>query len=311
MRKLEIGVQSGNWYEESRPEESIRFIKECGFEGIDYNINNLYNATFDKENLSSFFDKSLEEIFEYYKPLKEAIKKYDISISQLHGLFPMYFPGEEARNEYIIQVAEKMMAVCKYLSCKYIVIHPWSGPDLYKEEEKEVNLRIYSQLIPAAHKYGVTICLENLFKHYDLDCFSGVCSSAEEACWYIDTLNNAAGEEIFGFCLDVGHVVVTSGNLYQYIITLGKRLKVLHIHDNDGGSDSHMIPYTQMDRTGKRLRIDWEKFIRGLKEIGYEGALAFEVFRAIDVLPVELKKEGLAFVSAVGIYFRKRIEEVS
>ena len=81
MKKLEVGVQSGNWYDESRPAESIRFIKDCGFEGIDYNINNLFDRTFDKENLTSFFDKSLEELFEYFKPMKEAAKENDISIS--------------------------------------------------------------------------------------------------------------------------------------------------------------------------------------------------------------------------------------
>ena len=41
MMKLEVATQSGDWYDETRPEESMRFIKECGFEGIDYNINNM------------------------------------------------------------------------------------------------------------------------------------------------------------------------------------------------------------------------------------------------------------------------------
>lgn len=309
MKKLEISVQSGNWYNENRPEESIRFIKECGFEGIDYNINNLFDRTFDKEKLTSFFDKSLEELFTYYEPLKNATKKYDVNISQLHGLFPMYFPGEDARNEYIIKVTEKLFAVCEYLGCKTIVIHPWPGPNLRKEAEREINLSFYRKLISAAKKYHITICLENLFKHYDLDCYDGALSNVDEAVWYIDTLNAEAGEEIFGFCLDVGHAVVTSANLYHYITTLGKRLTVLHIHDNDGKSDSHMIPYTQMDRRGIRTRIDWESFLRGLKEIGYEGPLAFEVFRGIHVLPERVRPYGLRMVSEIGKYFRERIEE--
>lgn len=308
MRKLEIGVQSGNWYDESQPEDSVRFIKECGFEAIDYNINNLFDASFDKEHFTSLFDKSLDELYEYFSPLKKVTKEHEICFSQLHGIFPMYFYGEDARNQYILNVTEKMFAICRYLDCDLIVIHPWSGPDIHKDEEKEINLRMYRQLIPAAKKYGITICLENLFKHYDHDCFSATCTSAEEACWYIDTLNKEAGEELFGFCLDIGHAHVTTQNLYQYITTLGNRLKALHIHDNDGTSDSHMIPYTQMDRTGKRLAIKWDKFIQGLKEIGYEGALSFETFRAIDVLPKELQKEGFRFIRAIGEYFRSCIK---
>lgn len=249
MKKLEIGVQSGNWYDEKRPEESIRFIKECGFEGIDYNINNLFDDTFNKEQLTSIFDKSLDELYEYFTPLKKAAVENEIAFSQLHGIFPMYFYGEDARNQYILNVTEKMFAICRYLDCDLIVIHPWSGPDLHKDEEKEINLKMYRQLIPVAKKYGITICLENLFKHYDHDCFTAACSSAEEACWYIDTLNDEAGEKVFGFCLDVGHAHVTTQNLYQYITTLGDRLKALHIHDNDGTSDSHMIPYRIHSRT--------------------------------------------------------------
>ena len=307
MKKLEICVQSGGWYDENKPDESIRFIKECGFESIDYNINKVYDSTFDPEKLTSLFDEELDKVYEYFTPLKTATEKYGVCFSILHGVFPMYYEGEDARNEHLIKTTERMFAVAEYLGCKYVVVHPWSGPDIHKEEEKQVNLNMYRRLIPAAKRYGVTICLENLFKHYDLDCFSAACSNVEEFCWYIDTLNDEAGEEVFGACFDVGHAHVTADNLYQYITRLGKRLKTLHIHDNEGCSDSHMIPYTQVDRTGRRLSINWEHFIRGLKEIGYEGALSFETFRAVGVLPRELRSDGLKFIAAIGRYFRRCI----
>ena len=310
MKKLEVSVQSCDWYDESKPRESIRFIKECGFEGIDYNINNLFDDTFDKEGLTSFFDKSMEELFEYYKPMKQALEEYKVNISMFHGIFPMYFPGEDKRNQYILEVTEKMFAICEYLGCSNVVIHPWPGPNLRKNEEREINFSFYRKLIPAAKKHHITICLENLFKHYDLDCYDGALSNVDEAVSYIDTLNQEAGENIFGFCLDVGHAVITSANLYHYITTLGNRLTVLHIHDNDGMSDSHMIPYTQMDRRGFRLRIDWESFLRGLKEIGYEGPLAFEVYHGIDVLPERVRPYGLRLVSEIGNYLRERLETV-
>ena len=309
MEKLEIGVQSGNWYDESRPVESIRFIKECGFEGVDYNINNVFNATFDKEKLTSFFDKSLEELYTYYKPLKDVLITEGIALSQFHGLFPMYYPGEDDVNEYLIKVTEKMMAVCKYLNCRMIVIHPWSSPGQPKEVEYEANLGFYRKLIPAAKKYGVMICLENMFKHHHLKCIEGACSTVEEACWYVDTLNNEAGEEIFGFCFDVGHANVMNRNIYQYITTLGKRLTTLHIHDNNGTTDSHLIPYSQLDVTDSRTNIQWDEFLRALREVGYEGPLAFEIFRGIHVLPEIVRKDGLKLASSIGRYFRSELEK--
>ena len=66
MKKLEVSVQTGGWYDESKPNESMKFIKECGFEGVDYNIDGLFKSTFDPENLTSFFDKDMEQLYEYF-----------------------------------------------------------------------------------------------------------------------------------------------------------------------------------------------------------------------------------------------------
>lgn len=309
MKGLEVGIQSGDWYNEANPEESMCFIKECGFEAIDYDIHNVFDETFDEEKLTSFFDKSIEELLVYYESMKRAIKGNGISISQFHGVFPIYFPGEDAKNDYLIEVTEKMMAVCKFLDCPVIVIHPWTGSDIHKEEEREINLNIYRRLIPTAKRYGVMVCLENMFKHDHLHGYEGACSDATEACWYIDTLNAEAGGELFGFCLDTGHLYLTARNLYQFITKLGSRLKVLHIHENNGFGDSHVLPYTQMDQTGQRAIMDWEKFFKGLAEIKYDGALSFETFRVNRIWPKEIWKEGMCFNRAIGEYFRRRIEE--
>lgn len=309
MKKLAVGVQSAVWYDENNPAESIRYIKECGFETIDYGLMGPFFGSFNKETCTCFFDKSIEELYEYYRPLKEACEKYDVSIAVTHGLFPIAYPGETTVNDYLIGVTEKMIAVNAYLNCPAIVIHPMNRPELRKEEEIEYNMNIYRRLIPEAKKYGVTICLENIFKHYGYDCYEGACADAKEVCRYIDALNEEAGENIFGLCLDIGHVKVEGRNLYQFITTVGERIVVLHIHDNEGNSDSHMIPYTQVDRTGERLAIDWECFIRGLREIGYEGALTFETAHGMDVFPRELQPTVLRLISAIGKYFRNRIIE--
>lgn len=309
MKKLAIGVRSKWWYDETNPEESIRFIKECGLEAIDYGINILFDDSFDEENLTSFFDKTLDELYAYYKPLKDALKKYDVFISQMHGIFQLYYPGEVAKNDYLTEVTEKMIAVCKYMDCPAIVIHPWSGPNIHKAEEKQRNMEMYRRLIPAAKKYGVTVCLENLNQKYGIEYYEGGCADAYEACEYVDKLNEEAGEEVFGFCLDTGHIRITSRNLYQFITTLGSRIKLLHIHDNDGINDSHMLPYTQADPTGTRLATDWEMFIKGIREIGFAGAISFESSRGIRIPPIELRKAVLRFLVEIGKYFRKRIEE--
>ena len=168
-----------------------------------------------------------------------------------------------------------------------------------------MNMQMYPKLIPAAKKYGVKICLENMFAFIGGHGIARACANVDEACRYIDALNEMAGEEVFGFCYDVGHANLLSCNLYEDIKTLGHRLTVLHIHENDGRLDSHCIPYTY--KNGKIGTTDWEGFLKGLKEIGYEGPLNFETFAALQDVPREVVGELLKLISAIGNYFRKSI----
>ena len=95
-------------------------------------------------------------------------------------------------------------------------------------------------------------------------------------------------------------------NVKEYVVKLGKRLTVLHLHDNDASRDCHMIPYSYMgNATG--LVCDWDGFLEGLKEIGYTGAIAFETFRATRLMPKELVPDALTYIAAIGRCWANRI----
>ena len=310
MGNYRISVQTARWFEEKAPVESIQYIKKCGFEAVDYNINSFFRAGFDEENLTSFFDKSLEELFEYYKPLREVSVVNDVEFGQAHGILVIYHKGEPEKTEYLIQVTEKMIAVCEYLGCKAFVIHPWIGADYGadKEEEIAVNMWLYQRLIPAAKKYGVKICLENLWAKREDEFVDAPCIQVEEACNYIDNLNQIAEEELFGFCLDVGHTQFYHYDICEFIEKLGNRLTVLHLHENDGIVDSHLVPYSLLSSCDKEKMIDWEKILKSLSDISYKGNLSFETCRAIENVPAEVKKMTLEHISRIGKYFKERLQ---
>lgn len=305
---IKLGVQSAPWYSDQDPDSSIRFVKESGFDAIDFNIDvHLPGDKIKTAEFTPFFDQSIEELCEFYRPLKEALEKYGVSISQMHAPFPVWSKELPAVNDYVTVAIEKICAVCAYLGCPAIVVHSITRSD--KAAEIETNLGIYRRLMPAAKKYGVKICLENLFGSFKGRIIEGSCSNVEEACWYIDTLNTEAGEDVFGFCLDVGHANILGRNLRQYIQKLGKRLTVLHIHDNDGNSDLHMMPYTYTKNWGKDQICDWDGFLEGLKDIGYDGTLSFETFRVLGAFPHDVWPETMKLMSSIARYFKKRIEE--
>ena len=101
--------------------------------------------------------------------------------------------------------------------------------------------------------------------------------------------------------------VILSSNI-NHIKKLGKHLFCLHIHDNYEMFDGHLIPYTQLC-PGFGKSVNWEKFIEGLKEIDYRGAISFEAFKGVGLFPGELKNDVLKLISAIGRYFREKILE--
>lgn len=307
---LKVGVQSAGWYDRNAPLESMKYIKECGFESIDFNIDHYLDVkTMSKtgEVVESLFDKPTEEVLEFFRPLKEASEKSGVAIGQMHAPFPVYFEGLDAVNAKIFDALDKCFAVCEFVGCPAIVVHPTKAET--RDAEWELNLKIYRSLIPIIKKYkGVKICLENIFSRRPGIIMDGRLSIVDDAVRMIDLLNEEAGGDYFGFCLDVGHANLTKKNLKEYIKKLGKRLTILHIHDNNGLDDMHMIPYSYLATTQSTV-CDWEGFVQGLREIGYEGVLAFETFRVMHIYPKAVHTEALRLISAIGHYWAELIEQ--
>lgn len=304
---LKTGVQSAGWYDKNDPLGSFEYIKSCGFEAVDFNIDHYLNTgALAKEGIKeTFFDQSVEDILSFFTPLKEASEKTGVVISQMHAPFPCWFRDMPEVNAYIVDALDKCFAVCEYVNCPAIVVHPNGGSG--KAEEMEINLDFYRTLIPVIKKYhGVKICSENIFVRRGQRMVAGRFADAAEACRLLDTLNEEAGGDYFGFCLDVGHANLTARNIKDFIVELGPRLTVLHIHDNNGTEDLHMIPYSYLSTSSVHV-CDWQGFVEGLAEIGYSGALAFETFRIFSAYPKAVHTEALKLIAAIGHYWAETI----
>lgn len=304
---LRIGTQSDPWYSDLDPDGTIAYYKSCGFTGIDFNLNKYINARemsrADGGPFTSLYDKSVEELYEYFAPLKAALEKYDIEVSQIHAPFPNWVDGKDEFNEYLVMVNEKCLAIAAYLGCPGIVIHPveYTG-----ETARRGNLWMYRRLIPAAKKYGSKILLENIFSRFNGRFKQGRMSSPDEAIEYFDMLTAEAGADVFGFCFDVGHAIITCQDIPAFIRKLGHRLTNLHIHDNNGLDDLHLIPYSCFT-TGTNFVCDWDGIVEALRDIGYRGAICFETFKSVRMMPDAVRREVLSLISAIGRHWSDRI----
>lgn len=299
-----IGIQSGDLYNDDNYEWGLDVIKAAGFDCIDFNIDQKISYKDTCNGIENgFFSMSDDELKHYYLPQKEAMQSRGLTMSQMHGPFPVYCEKNPKATDVLINATIKSLMLCEFFDCPYLVVHPIKADS--PEKEDMINFEVYRRLMPAAEKYGVGICLENMFSNYNGHMVEAVCSDFEQANYYIDTLNKEAGKNIYSFCFDLGHANLLGKNIRNSINKLGKRLTVLHIHDNDAIRDNHIQPYSC--KRNSDWVTDWEGFLAGLKDIDYSGVLSFETFNAVKNLPIELVPSMVDYIGHVGKYFASRL----
>ena len=257
--------------------EGFKLLHDAGFQGVDFNLNNWFSAAMIRADEPAPMDQPLEALYEVFRPYKEAAERQHMVVSQTHSPFPSWLPEKDALNARVLEGQKKTIALTAYLGSKYCVIHPAFHPDS-------------------------TTRLENMFAGgTEGTRYAAVCSDFQQAAAWIDRLNDIAGEELFGFCFDAGHCLLTGQNMRYSLNVIGKRLKVLHINDNDGHTDWHVAPYMGVG--------NWEAFIDGLRDIGYDGDLSFETFNVLNRYPEPMWRTALQLIAETGAYFGKRIQE--
>ena len=157
--------------------------------------------------------------------------------------------------------------------------------DLTVEEVRQRNLEAVRDLIDHIRETEIVICLENINQ-------KGVSATAEELLWFVDALN---GEHI-GICLDTGHLnLAEDKDQARFVRVAGKHLKALHLHDNDGTGDQHLMP-TALGQ------VNFSDLMAALKEIGYDELFNLEV-PGERYVPLELRGIKLEYMCDVLNYY--------
>ena len=98
----------------------------------------------------------------------------------------------------------------------------------------------------------------------------------------VKKLVRAIDNPLLKVCLDTGHANVFHDDLAADVRLLGNDLATLHVHDNKGNWDQHLIPYMG--------NIKWDEFLSALKEIGYNGCFTLETMIS-TTMPQPIKEE--------------------
>lgn len=296
------------------PRQGSRDIIGAGFESVMLDIS-MFCSPGELENLGKPVRKRKKDeilISEHPEKLADSAKAVLCQMIEkavrISAVTAPYLQRDTKRHDLsglLEQLAEESIRMCGRIGCKNLIIRPLFAGIPEKELWKE-NKRYYLKLAQEAERNHVMILLENQCRDINGHLVRGICSDGREAARWVDSLNEAAGKERFGFCMDVGVCNLCAQNMYDFVQALGKRIKAVVLRDCDGTNESSMLPFTCV-RQGQP-QTDWLNLIRGLREIGFDGELIVDLQDTAASFSPILRPELVRMAKSVADYFKWQIE---
>jgi sugar phosphate isomerase/epimerase len=173
----------------------------------------------------------------------------------------------DLRNAALKEIFQAAEAAAAF-RVRYFVIHP--GPeswDLKEESERFERLKwaaeTLNQVVERCSELEIGCVFENKLPHL-------LFARTSDLLWILASM---ASVEV-GVCLDTGHANLT-GDMHTVIQKLSGHLRMVHAHDNHGGSDEHLAPGTGF--------IDWNQVLMELDQTGFHGGIILELSHMNDM----------------------------
>lgn len=207
----------------------------------------------------------------------ERFLSYGIPAHYAHA--PMYYPFLFNRTdgkawEESILCGLELAAKCGVTD---YVIHPGSVVDeelhYLPKASAERNMAYLYPYVKRGAELGVRIAVENgVCQPWDEapPVFKDISPGFEELIEITDAFNDAFGKEVCGICFDFGHAHLQGVSMGDAIRKVGKRLRVTHVHDNNGRKDQHLP-------IGKGT-LPWDTVRSALRDISYDRELSLELY---------------------------------
>ncbi|MBR5236538.1 MAG: sugar phosphate isomerase/epimerase [Clostridia bacterium] len=248
------------------------------FKGIEHEelIPKLSTLGFDGLYLSHRHSADTEKI----RNLKALAEQNRLACANAHSTIP----GSETVWDVGLDCTEYIDALgkgidnCSAFGIPVIVVHV----DPKTEGARfDTGIKNLTPMVDYAYKKGVKIAFENI-------------KSAE---YLVDTLA-CFKEEHVGFCFDCGHEFCFNFGV-RFLDLVGDRLLCTHLHDNDGTSDLHQLPFDGS--------FNFEAMCEKIASLGYKGDLALEVYYGNDYAEKYTKEAFLAACKERALRLQKMV----
>ena len=219
------------------------------------------------------------------RKIRSYLDSMNFSIPQGHLSFKNVLTNPDT-----VDILKREMELFAVIGVKNAVLHFNGGEKWEPAERMEKRLESLSKLKTFVQESDMVLCIENLGSVPETH-------TVERINEIIDTV----GEENMGICLDTGHLHLVNGRgeaeLSQgdFIRQAGKDLCAMHVTNNSGGGDDHLMPFSS------RYGVDWKDVVVALREINYEGLFNLEILGE-NKAPMPILEAKLAYIAQMVRY---------
>ena len=230
MRDIAVDVNNRN--ENVTPIQTIEEIKNAGFK-------NVFIQWHNKE-----WECSQEEQLEYIRKIGLHVIFAHLGYQNINSIWEEGEIGDKLVDRFIDDIR-----ICKENDINLVIMHVTTKfvAPLYNE----IGLNRIKKIVDYAKELDVKVAFENL-----------------KIKGYIDYIIKNIDNDNVGICYDVGHCHAHFKDEFDWDL-FKNRIFAVHLHDNDGTEDQHLLPFEG--------NIDWKYLIKKLKEANYNGPITMEL----------------------------------
>ena len=233
--------------------ESVKCLYDAGFRYIDIMLDG--RAANNEFILNDNWEDNAKRLREYAENL-------GVKFVQAHA--PSYGGpklSETERMEELTRRTIRSIEVCGVLGVENNVVHAAPEVGIGEEEFFIGNKAFYEKLFPAMEKWNVNVLAENSTRVNMRHGYYLI--SGEDMVKFLRFVDHP----LLHACWDTGHANV-EGPQYEHLVALGSELRALHIHDNRGERDEHILPWFGT--------MNLDDLMHGIIDSGYNGYFTFE-----------------------------------
>jgi len=178
---------------------------------------------------------------------------------------------DSAKRQTAVKEADAALNIARQIPADVFVVHLGTPTVQGGENNRTAAFRSVEDICRLAEPIGIRVALEV------------IPNTISDPASLVTLLERDLDAPRTGICFDIGHAFLI-GDVADAIESVSEHLITTHVHDNDGKTDTHLVPFDG--------RINWDVALMTLQKVGYDGTYLMEL--ANTSTPADVLKKAKA-----------------